>query len=73
MSQKKLVLPGKNAYNVEYMLVGFPGLANVRIGHDEVSNDEVWLYPSQALALLAWLQQEREELERLAKDEKHEP
>ncbi len=69
MSQKKIVLLGKNTYNVEYMLVEFPGLANIRIGHDEVSTDEVWLYPSQALVLLAWLQQEHEELERLAKDE----
>ena len=69
MSQKKIVLPGKNIYNIEYMLLGFPGFVNVRIGHDEVSTDEVWLYPSQALVLLSWLQQEREELERLAKDE----
>ena len=68
--KKKAALDGKNMYNVEYMLVGFPGLANVRIGHDEVSHDEVWLYPHQALALLAWLQQEREELERFAKDER---
>ena len=66
------ILHGNNTYRVIYMLPQIPSVTSVRIGHDAVTNDEVWLSPKQALSLLDWLKQEKIELERLAKEEKDE-
>lgn len=63
-------LEGSNTYTVEHIFgLYMPDVASIKIGHDEVSNDEVWLSPRQALSLLDWLLQEKPTLERLAKEQ----
>ena len=62
-------LEGRNPYTVQHMFgLLMPSVASVKIGHEEVSNDEVWLSPKQALSLLEWLTQEKATLEQLAKE-----
>lgn len=66
-------LEGRNPYFVQHILgLRMPSCASVKIGHGDISgdvtDDEVWLSPEQALSLLAWLEQEKATLERLAKE-----
>jgi len=61
-------LPGGDTYEVYYDGEGKDTLICVQGTHN-LSNYEVILEPKQALSLLAWLQQEREKLEALAKEQ----
>ena len=62
-------LGGRNPYSVCCVIGKRTHYAGVRIGHDEVTSTEIWLSPAQALSLLAWLEQEEDELQRLAKEQ----
>lgn len=66
-------LPGKNPYIVQIVtLMGI--VRDVRIGHDKAfveqygATDEVWLSAKQFLLLMDWGEQNRETIERLARE-----
>lgn len=62
-------LSGRIPYQVCCVIGKKTQSAGVRIGHKETTNDEIWLSPAQTLSLLDWLQQEKETLTRLAKEQ----
>ncbi len=56
-------------YEVRYLTHSHrPGKPHVFIGNGGHISDHIELEPSEALSLLAWLEQEREKLELLAKE-----
>jgi hypothetical protein len=65
-------LPGRNPYLVQIIEVGVT--RDVRIGHDQAfveqygATDEVWLSAQQFLLLMAWGEDHKETLIRLAKE-----
>lgn len=67
---KSITLDGNNI--AEHIHVGVTN--DIRIGHDKAfveeygANDEVWLSINQFLKLLAWGQENREILEKLANE-----
>lgn len=60
---------GRNSYKVALMFPQRPEIANIRIGHDETTDDEVWLSPAQFLSLMEWGRQNSIQIEQLAKEQ----